>query len=40
MADELNGQALPVHHTECFIRVSDQTLAEQLYLDKGLLVLL
>ena len=73
MADELNGQALPFHHTKpykkdnfqndgtsryfglwlwklvylvtklglffplvCFIHVFDQTLAEQLYRDKGL----
>ena len=68
MADELNGQALPVNHTKpykndqlwcfvvlwfvnlkigaltkvglffsvvCFIHVFDQTLAEQLYRDKG-----
>ena len=73
MADELNGQALPVQHTNpykrynfqndgtsryfglwlwklaklglffpvvCFIHVFDQTLAEQLYRDKGLLLIL
>ena len=66
MTDGLNGQALPIYHTNpfqndgtswyfgltliigaltklglffpvvCFIQVFDQTLAEQLYCDKGL----
>ena len=47
MADELNGHALPVHHTKpytnglffpvvCFIDVFDQSLTGRLYRDKGL----